>query len=213
MAAAFFINTFFSGLSYMAAFDALDSLQILGFSPLINIEFPNNADVFLSNLVDTSHDSFIHTTLDRTVGIDMIFDGLPQRKFGLNSRYSNFGYTSIVTIQNLGYKFVILFLQTVVIGLLVIAFCGRRLPCVSKLYDKLRDWILFGLILDLILITYLPILINLFVGVAGIDWLDENLNSQIVFNNVMTIALAMIHLFIPFLIMVYLHSNRHRIGV
>ena len=101
----------------------------------------------------------------------------------------------------------------VAIGLLVLAFVGRKNSFIAKIYEKLASWVIFGLLLDLILITYLPILINLFAGVAGINWLDENLNRQIVFNNMVTICLALVHMFIPILIMVYLHNNKNRIGV
>ena len=50
-------NTLFAGLSYMSAFDALDSLQLLGFTPLIAVTYPANANVFFTKLVDMGESS------------------------------------------------------------------------------------------------------------------------------------------------------------
>ena len=75
--AALILNTFFAGLSYMAAFDAIDVLQILGFTPLINVAFPINANVFLGKLVDTGHDTMVHKVMDSIISVDTMFPNLP----------------------------------------------------------------------------------------------------------------------------------------
>ena len=141
------------------------------------------------------------------------FDELPKRKFALNNRFSNFGYSSMLTLQNMGFTFFILFLQISAMILIVFGFRGRKTSLLSSGYSILTDLVLFGYILNLILISYLPILIILLLGVAGIRWEGENVNGQVRFNNVVTLFLTIIHLSMPFILMINLYRNKSKIGV
>ena len=141
------------------------------------------------------------------------FDEIPERKFGLNSRFSSFGFTSVITIHNLGVKFLILILEITAVFFIFIGFYWRKTSFIAYIYEILTDLVLFGYVLNLLLVTYLPLLIILFIGVAGLKWDGENLSKQILFNNVMTITLLLIHLLIPTVIMVNLYLNKDKIGV
>ena len=113
----------------------------------------------------------------------------------------------------MGFKFLILFLQISALVLIVAAFNGRKIGILSTIYSILTDLVIYGYVLNLLLVTYLPILIILLVGVVGIDWIGEGVNGQVMFNNVMTLFLTIIHMSIPTLIMINLYHNKDKIGV
>ena len=135
-----------------------------------------------------------------------------ERKYPLNTRFSNLGYTSLVTIDNFGFQFLLIAIQLVAVAFLILTFIFRKHSIFQGLYRRTNEWILFGVIVDIILAAYLPILISLFLGVVGLDWNYDKLNGTIVFNNLMTIGLTVFYVAFPGILFIFLYANRVSIG-
>ena len=96
------------------------------------------------------------------------------------------------------------------LAVLIVGFGFRRWDIIEGVYVRFRDWILYGVIIDLVLAAYLPVCINLLVGVASMNWIDAD-NGEM-FSNIMTILLTLFYFFVPFAIFIHIYVNRHKIG-
>ena len=79
MGVSFGLNSLFMGLSYMSAFDALDGIQILGFTPLLAVNYPVNANVFIGNLIDTGGPNTMESWFNTAFGLDTILQEMPDK--------------------------------------------------------------------------------------------------------------------------------------
>ena len=142
--------------------------------------------------------------------MDQIFRELPQERVGINWRFSSNGFVSMFSVHNMKERIYQQIYMILGITFMLVCFNVRKWWLVKGAYKRLSDWLLYGVFIDVILGVYLPFSINLFVGVAGLEWVD--INRGVVVSNLVTIVLAIFYAVIPFMITYYIIINAKLIG-
>lgn len=80
----------------------------------------------------------------------------------------------------------------------------------ERFADNMQSFSLWGSIINLILVSYLPVCISMFISVVGLQW--EDINSAVRLNNIWTIFMLNAWLLCPVVLFCVIFKNRHNIG-
>ena len=75
---------------------------------------------------------------------------------------------------------------------------------------NMRNFVLWGTLLNLIMINYLPVLVSTFISVVGMQW-ETDTNAALA-SNIWTLLMLHIWLICPPLMFVVLYRHRNEIG-
>jgi hypothetical protein len=143
---------------------------------------------------------------------DNVFGEQPETE-PLNDKVAQLGYDDMTPAAEIGTVSVMFAMQ--VGGALVMFisyFCHKKTGSMLAERFKLnmQQFVLWGTLINLIMINYLPVLISTFISVVGMQW-DED-TSAATANNVWTIFMLQSWLIAPPLIFLVLYRNRQEIG-
>lgn len=95
---------------------------------------------------------------------------------------------------------------------LICTFCHRKIGSMlaERFADNMQSFSLWGSIINLILVSYLPVCISMFISVVGLQW--EDINSAVRLNNIWTIFMLNAWLLCPAVLFCVIFKNRHNIG-
>ena len=126
----------------------------------------------------------------------------------LSPRFANAGYSSVLAMQNMGYDLIFAVLALIGIVIIVLTFILR----IRGVFNRLSNWILYGVVMDIVLAAFLPTMINLTIGYVGLDWASDRLTRSLLVNNLATIFLLLLHIILPIALIFFLYVNRDSIG-
>ena len=81
----------------------------------------------------------------------------------------------------------------------------RRLDMIERVYSRLDRWI-YSVVIDMLLVMYMPLMVWICVGLAGLEWSSEY--TIVRFNNYLTIFLGIVMSAFVFWVPLKLYSKR-----
>jgi hypothetical protein len=96
--------------------------------------------------------------------------------------------------------------------MLISAFCFKKVGSMlaERFKDNMQSFTLWGSFINLILITYLPVCVAMFISTVGLQW--EETNTAVLLNNVWTIFMLHAWLLFPIFLFISFYKNRAHIG-
>ena len=131
----------------------------------------------------------------------------------LNDQIATIGYDNMTPLSEVGTISVLFQIQ---MGCLVIymisTFCHNKIGSMlaERFADNMQSFSLWGSIINLILVAYLPICISMFISVVGLLW--DDINSDVRLNNIWTIFMLNAWLLTPAILFFVIFKNRGHIG-
>ena len=102
------------------------------------------------------------------------------------------------------------------VGLILLTLIGIIVHTTShkivadKLQMCLGNLVLWGGLINLVLLSYLPLCISMFVSLIGLRW--EDLSSKDFFNNMCVVVMLYSWVFMPAILFIRLYHSRNEIG-
>ncbi len=81
----------------------------------------------------------------------------------------------------------------------------------NRTAENVQKFCLWGSMINLVMLNYLPVLTALFIGVVGMEWNDGATTSHI-FKNMWLLFMVSVWIVLPVILMVQLYRNRDKIG-
>lgn len=143
---------------------------------------------------------------------DNVFGEQPETE-PLNDRLAMLEYDDMTPVAEIGTVSVMFAMQIGGVFILFFSyFCHRKTGSMlaERFQMNMQQFLLWGTLINLIIINYLPILISTFISVVGMQWEDSS--SAAVGNNIWTIFMLESWLLCPPLLFFVLYKNRQEIG-
>lgn len=132
----------------------------------------------------------------------------------LNDEIATIGYDNTAPLAEVGTVSVIFMIN---VGLLVLmllaAFCHNKIGSMAseRVKQNFESFALWGSILDVILMAYLPVCVAMFVSTVGMQW--QETNGSVVLSNMWTIFMLHAWILCPIFLFIVLFRNRKNIGI
>ena len=93
------------------------------------------------------------------------------------------------------------------------AFCHTKIGTMlsERVQQNFESFTLWGSIIDLILIAYLPVCVAMFISTVGMQW--DVMNNSVLLNNTWTIFMLHAWLLCPIFMFIVLFRNRKNIAI
>ena len=131
----------------------------------------------------------------------------------LNDQIATLGYDNMTPMSEIGTTSVMMATQIgCLLIMLISAYCHKKIGSMlaERFKDNMQGFTLWGSFIDLILLTYLPVCMAMFISTVGLQW-DET-NSAVLLNNIWTIFLLHAWLLFPVFLFISFYKNRANIG-
>lgn len=208
------LNTMFESLDYSALMDAIEGPQLAAFIPAMNVKLPPNVNYFLSTMKDaTAVEPSEKLKPDEAPSIsDNVFGEQPESE-PLNDRLATIGYESMTPAAEVSTVSTMFGMQLGGVLIMFISHFGHK-QMGSMLAERfklnMQNFVLWGTLINLIMIYYLPVLISTFISVVGMRW--ETDTTAALANNIWTLMLLQSWLLCPPLMFLVLYRNKNDVG-
>ena len=208
------LNTSFESLDFQALMDAIEGPQLIAFIPAMDVKLPPNVNYFLASIKEVA--AVEPSDKMRPDGepsmANNVFGEQPETE-PLNDRVATIGYEDMTPAAEIGTVSVMFAMQIAGALILYISLCchkktGSMLS--ERIARNLKQFILWGTLINIIMIYYLPVLISTFISLVGMQW--ETNTAAATANNVWTIFMLESWLLCPPLLFFVVYRNRNNIG-
>lgn len=208
------LNTMYESLDYSALMDAIEGPQLNAFIPAMDVKLPPNINEFLASLKEAA-------TIEPTDHLlpegepsmaDNVFGEQPESE-PLNDKVATLGYEDMTPIAELSTVSVMFAMQVGGALIMFISFfCHKKTGSMlaERFQLNMQNFVLWGTLINLIMINYLPVLVSTFISVVGMQWEVETTAATL--NNIWTIFMLHSWLLCPPLMFIVLYRNRQQIG-
>jgi len=124
------------------------------------------------------------------------------------------GYEDMTPLDDLGTVSTLFAMQLAVIVIMLIGFCCHCTTgsmCCKRFSSNLKHFALWGFLINLIVVAYLPVTTATFISIVGLQW-DGADEQAVLLNNVWTIFILHAWLLCPLLLFIMLFKNRKVVG-
>ena len=143
---------------------------------------------------------------------DNVFGEQPETE-PLNDRIATLGYEDMTPAAEIGTVSVMFAMQIGGVCILFFSyFCHKKTGSMlaERFGMNMQQFVLWGTLINLIMIYYLPVLISTFISVVGMQW--ETNSSAAVGNNIWTLFMLHCWVICPPMLFFVFYRNRNQIG-
>ena len=129
----------------------------------------------------------------------------------LNSRVATIGYDDMTPLDDLGTVSVMFAMQMSAVIIMLLGYCCSCTTgsmCCKRLGNNLQHFALWGSLINLIMVCYLPVVIATFISVVGLQWDSQEKQTAVRANNIWTLFMLFSWLLCPLLLFFMLYRNR-----
>ena len=133
----------------------------------------------------------------------------------LNSRVATIGYEDMTPLDDTGTVSVMFAMQISAAIIMLLGYCCHRVTgsmCCKRLGINLQHFTLWGSLINLIMVCYLPVVFATFISVVGMHWDSKENESAVRANNIWTLFMLFSWLLCPLLLYGILFKNRKEVG-
>ena len=196
----FILNFLLSG-AMQFLWDLINSQQIVILLPLFASQIPANAMVMFGAIMQIAAFDAIPT--------DPVYEYLElDGKDPINDNFESVGFETILIMHNLGSLALFIALSPLYYIYYFLLGCCSHYKKIEEKRKQLGKTIFWGLLLRLIMESYMIVVICCLINVQQLDWSDD-WNS---FNSGLSIAFFVIFMAFPILSTLYLYCNWKRTG-
>jgi hypothetical protein len=209
------INMQWDELDFTTLFEAIEGPQAIAFVGAMNVSLPANVQIFLSSMRSASSvDTEDMTTDDGKPTADEDVYGEEPVSEPLNDNIAAIGFPSMDASPKIAKVSVMFAMQAGGILILLFSYFGHRRTG-SMLADRvglnLQKLCLWGTLINLIMLNYLPVTVALFINVVGFEW-NQRADSFVIFKNTWTLFMISAWIACPLFLMIQLYRKRTKIG-
>lgn len=208
-------NTAHEENDYSALMDSIDGPQLAVFLPAMAVKLPPNISLFISTLksaVSMQPKDLLMEEVTPEILKGEDEEENPTEPF--NDRIAIIGYDNMEPIDEVEEIRILFLTQVAGVALMFIGyFCHSLLATaiMERMKINLKEFFIWGNIINLILASYLPLTTAMFISVVGLDWDDEK-GAINILNNLWSIVMLHVWLATPVVIMIMLYRGREDIG-
>ena len=209
-------NSLWEGNDFSALMDSIDGIQMITFIPAMNVKIPAGTNILLDTIWEAA-------TMEpgSILGSTCPPDSIPEGFFGhlhetepLNDRFATLGYDTMTPVTKTGTTFIIFLILTIGLLIFFINVCiHKRRPynfTAERYKWNFAGMVLWGSMINLIIVAYLPVLIAVFISMVGIHWADSD--KPEIGHDIWAIFMLNAWVIAPFLLFIIFMRNPGRIG-
>lgn len=189
---------------------------MISFIPAMNVRIPAGANILLDTLWEgaTMEPGSIFGSTCPPISIPEGFFGHLHETEPFNDRFATLGYDTMTPVTKLGTTSIIFMILTIGILIFAINVCiHKRRPynfTAERVKWNFAGFILWGALINLIIVAYLPVMIAVFISIVGVHWSDSD-NPEIG-HDIWAIFMLNAWLIAPVLLFIVFMRNQNRIG-
>jgi len=134
---------------------------------------------------------------------DQVFGERPPTE-PLNTNVATIGYDDMTPLDEVSTVSVMFAMQAAGIAILLFSyFCSKKSGSMlaERIGVNLQQLCLWGSLINLIMINYLPVTVSMFIAVVGLQW-DEQAPQSVTYNNIWTLILLHAWLLCPVFLLI-----------
>ena len=189
---------------------------MISFIPAMNVRIPAGANILLDTLWEgaTMEPGSIFGSTCPPISIPEGFFGKLHETEPLNDRFATLGYDTMTPVTKTGTTSINFMILTIGILIFAINVCiHKRRPynfTAERVKWNFANFILWGALINLVVVAYLPVMIAVFISIVGLHWEDSD--GPELGHDIWAIFMMNAWLIAPFLLFIVFMRNPNRIG-
>ena len=208
------LNSSVSDLDYTALMDAIEGPQMNSFVPGMDVTMPPDANLMCAQIKDAAslEPSDVLSPNGGPSVLENMWGEVPDTG-PLNDKLATIGYDTmhpISEINAVSWEFFSCVGVLVAIGGMAL-YGSKKESYLGQLISKhAGNFILWGTIINLISVNFLPVLTSTFISSVGMQW--EDLDNSVVASNIWTLFMLSAWIVCPIMLVLIFVRNRQAVG-